>query len=1204
MHRSATHVRSLAIAFLSLAMSFAASAATEPAGPMAGGREAFGAAPLADGRALVVGGFGGPGLMYTAEIYDPATTTFSTTGSLITPRASPAAAPLPDGRVLVLGGAGPGDANHGTLPLASAEIYDPATGVWSVTGSMSVARRVPVALSLPDGRVLVIGGDTNALTCEIFDPATETFSTTGSLTVGRASFAASVLQDGRVLVVGGVAPVFGTNLAEVWDPLTGLWSAVGPMAQPRVDASATTLQNGTVLVTGGQTGYSTNIFIAAAELFDPATGTFTDTGSLNQARSEHVAARLPDGRVVIAGGTAADQYASDGVEIYDAALGTWSVVGALTEGRRGHSGVLLADGSLLVAGGFNELSSEIASAEIVDPVCMASPATISPSSASFTSVTASDIVSVTHVAGCTWRATGAPAWLTITSGAQGSGTGAVSYSVADNTGAARTATLDIAHNPFTVSQDANPCLSATLSPTSENLGPTAWSSTIGLLIPGGCAWSVTGAPAWMTITSGGTGPAAIAFTVAQNLGVARNATLTIAGASLYVSQPAGPCVPSPTISPTGRSIAAAGGNSTVNVTAPAACPWTVTGAPPWISMFTSGSGNATLSFTAEANPNATSRSAFFTVAGNTFAVVQDANLCGGATLNPSSVSLPNTSTTGTIALTAASACAWTISGAPPWINFPSGYSGTGSATLAYQVGSNNGLAQSATMTIAGAKLTLSQAQGSCYPSTTISPASSPTFGAPGGSFTVTVTAQPSCSWTAWNFPSWITPSTPLPQTGSGTFTYTVAANSGASRSAMPAIAGSTHSVTQSAGPCAGSTISPTSGPTFPGAGASFTVNVTAQPGCTWTVTGLPAWITVTSPLPVTGSGSVTYSVAANGGAARSASIVIAGVTHSVSQSAGACFGSTISPTSSPTFPGAGASFTVNVTTQAGCSWTVTGLPAWISVTSPLPVTGSGGVTYSVAANSGAARSTFIVIAGVAHVVSQSAGVVCAATLSSTSGPTFAVAGGSASVNVTIPAGCSWTVTGAPAWITVTSPLPAGGSGSLSYSVAANSGAARSATLVIAGVNYAVSQSGAVTPPATYCSSQGSSTGFEWISQTTIAGVVRSSGNNGGYADFTASAAIALARGSNAASLVPGFSSGAYTENWRVWIDFNHDSVFSDTEIVYSGASSGALNASIVVPASALSGPTRMRVSMMFGGAPPACGAFGYGEVEDYTVTIP
>jgi hypothetical protein len=121
-----------------------------------------------------------------------------------------------------------------------------------------------------------------------------------------------------------------------------------------------------------------------------------------------------------------------------------------------------------------------------------------------------------------------------------------------------------------------------------------------------------------------------------------------------------------------------------------------------------------------------------------------------------------------------------------------------------------------------------------------------------------------------------------------------------------------------------------------------------------------------------------------------------------------------------------------------------------------------------------------------------------------------------------------------------------GSASLTYSVAPNSGAARNATLVIAGVNYVVSQSGVVV--GTYCSSQGSSTGFEWISDHDR-GWCTARATPAATFDFTAGAAIALARGSNAASLVPGFSSGVYTENWRIWIDFNHDSVFSDTEIV-------------------------------------------------------
>lgn len=143
------------------------------------------------------------------------------------------------------------------------------------------------------------------------------------------------------------------------------------------------------------------------------------------------------------------------------------------------------------------------------------------------------------------------------------------------------------------------------------------------------------------------------------------------------------------------------------------------------------------------------------------------------------------------------------------------------------------------------------------------------------------------------------------------------------------------------------------------------------------------------------------------------------------------------------------------------------------------------------------------------------------------------------------------------------------------------------------------------PPATYCASKGGTSSYEWIQQVAIAGVTRSSGNNAGYADFTSAAALNLSRSaSNAVAVTPGFSSGSYTESWRVWIDFNHDAVFSDSEIVYSGTSSGALSSAFSVPSTALSGTTRMRVSMAYGSAPPACGTFSYGEVEDYTVGIP
>jgi hypothetical protein len=141
------------------------------------------------------------------------------------------------------------------------------------------------------------------------------------------------------------------------------------------------------------------------------------------------------------------------------------------------------------------------------------------------------------------------------------------------------------------------------------------------------------------------------------------------------------------------------------------------------------------------------------------------------------------------------------------------------------------------------------------------------------------------------------------------------------------------------------------------------------------------------------------------------------------------------------------------------------------------------------------------------------------------------------------------------------------------------------------------------PPTAYCASRGSSSSYEFIRGTTLAGFSLTSNNNGGYADFTSSPAIALARGSNGIVLTPGFGSGLYTENWRVWVDLNRNNLFESNESLYTGAGSAPLNGQITIPSTALAGSTRLRVQMKYGGSPTQCEQFSYGEVEDYLVDI-
>ncbi len=136
----------------------------------------------------------------------------------------------------------------------------------------------------------------------------------------------------------------------------------------------------------------------------------------------------------------------------------------------------------------------------------------------------------------------------------------------------------------------------------------------------------------------------------------------------------------------------------------------------------------------------------------------------------------------------------------------------------------------------------------------------------------------------------------------------------------------------------------------------------------------------------------------------------------------------------------------------------------------------------------------------------------------------------------------------------------------------------------------------------YCSSQGGSQKYEWISQVGMGGFSKSSGASS-YSDFT-NEVVTLSPGKTVSvSLKPGFSGKAYTEYWRVWIDYNRDGDFSDPgELVFSGAGRSTVTGTFKVPGTA-SGTTRMRVTMTYKAYASPCGTVKYGEVEDYTVSF-
>lgn len=247
------------------------------------------------------------------------TGTWTATGSLVTGRYNHSATLLPDGKVLVAGGIA-----VCCDSIASAELYDPASGTWTATGSLANAREQHTATLLPNGKVLVAGGNgdffySSLASAELYDPASGTWTGTGSVVTARSTHTATLLPNGEVLVAAGLFLTNPIRSAELYDSASGTWSATGRLVgsghSGRAQHTATLLPEGKVLVAGGYN--SAYINLKSAELYDPASETWTATGSLITARDFHTATLLPNGEVLVAGGNNGGNLAS--AELYTSA---------------------------------------------------------------------------------------------------------------------------------------------------------------------------------------------------------------------------------------------------------------------------------------------------------------------------------------------------------------------------------------------------------------------------------------------------------------------------------------------------------------------------------------------------------------------------------------------------------------------------------------------------------------------------------------------------------------------------------------------------------------------------------------------------------------------------------------------------------------------------------------------------------------------
>ena len=331
-----------------------------PTGPLLSSRSLHSATLLPSGNILVAGGFDG-GSLATAELYNPVSGTWTATGSLPFARYGHTATLLPDGNVLVAGDAG--TSHSGT------SIYNPAVGTWSNTGILALGRSSHTATLLPNGKVLLAGGRSNSTpapavisSTELYDPAIGAWSASGSLVIARERHTATLMPNGKVLLVGGNGPSgIPLTTAELYDPSTGASTLTSSPAIGRNRHTATLLPNGKVLVIGG---WNLGVSLATAEVYDPVSGTWTATSSLPEGREYHSASLLTNGKVLIMGG--ANSSGPSNIEaLYDPAPGTWSSSGNPAVGRYLHTATLLPNGKLLVAGGSN-FSSSLASADLYE----------------------------------------------------------------------------------------------------------------------------------------------------------------------------------------------------------------------------------------------------------------------------------------------------------------------------------------------------------------------------------------------------------------------------------------------------------------------------------------------------------------------------------------------------------------------------------------------------------------------------------------------------------------------------------------------------------------------------------------------------------------------------------------------------------------------------------------------------------------------
>jgi hypothetical protein len=483
------------------------------------------------------------------------------------------------------------------------------------------------------------------------------------------------------------------------------------------------------------------------------------------------------------------------------------------------------------------------------------------------------------------------------------------------------------------------------------------------------------------------------------------------------------------------------------------CEWAAASESDWLTLNASkGQGPGSIGYSAAPNPDSSPRRGALVIGQQRLEIAQEAAPCRYDVV-PTSIAAAADETRTSIAIAAPGGCRWSVRSTGAWIRIEPA-EGAGSGAVQVSIAQNAGPARSATLTLAGMDVSISQAAPS---GTSCSYTVTPTgvnAAATGARPEVSVTTQPGCAWSATPDASWVAVLEGATGSGPGIVRLNIAGNDGGARSATVLVGGVAVRVSQEGRQSCGYSIQPTTA-SVGREGAEIAVAVTAATNCPWTAASESSWIAVSAGASGSGASTVRLSVAANPGEARSGRAVIAGHTFVVQQAGAVQCTSVIKPAHYNSGRGPD-DVSVQVTAPQGCAWTTSGEPAWVNVAEGRTGSATGTVRLLLSANNGGPRAATLLIAGQSFALSQEGS--CPATIK----PTYYNAGRGPDefdVAVTAAPGCAWTATSPVDWARIQSGAAGSGTGIVTVRVNPNNGAARSAVLAIGGQQFLLSQEG-------------------------------------------------------------------------------------------------------------------------------------------------